>query len=156
MGGQIDEFITSPQEIVSIRKVPILDKTIKENMKYRCPLNHMTVMFKKNSVLKSGNYDSWFWNEDYYLWIRMMQNNCIFRNVNEILVHVRIGEEMFKRRGGKKYFQSEKNLQKYMLKNGIINLHTYLINISKRLIVQCLLPNNIRGLVFKYFARENA
>lgn len=156
VGGHISEFITSPEEIISIRKVPILDKSIKEYMKYRCPFNHMTVMFKKSSVLKSGNYESWFWNEDYYLWIRMMQNNCIFRNVDEILVNVRIGEEMFKRRGGKKYFQSEKNLQKYMLKNGIINLRTYLVNIFKRLIVQCLLPNSVRGVVFKLFARESA
>ena len=108
VGGHISEFITSPEEIISIRKVPILDKSIKEYMQYRCPFNHMTVMFKKSSVLKSGNYESWFWNEDYYLWIRMMQNNCIFRNVDEILVNVRIGEEMFKRRSGKKYFQSEK------------------------------------------------
>lgn len=155
VGGHIAEFISSQEEIVSIRKVPIFDNSIKENMKYRCPFNHMTVMFKKKSVLKSGNYDSWFWNEDYYLWIRMMQNNCSFRNIDKILVNVRIGKEMFKRRGGKKYFQSERKLQKYMLNNGIINFHTYLINVSKRWIVQCLLPNNVRALVFKRFAREN-
>ncbi len=57
-------------------------------------------------------------------------------------------------RGGVKYFKSEKFLQKYMLKHKIIGFGTYLLNVAKRFIVQVLLPNNIRGWVFKTFARR--
>lgn len=71
-----------------------------------------------------------------------------------VLVNVRVGEDMYNRRGGVKYFRSEIGLQKYMLKKKIIRLHTYLINCTKRFIVQIVLPNQIRGWFFKTFARE--
>lgn len=153
VGGDISEFIGCENNIVAKRKVPILDKEIKEYLKTRCPFNHMTVMYKRSAVLKSGNYIDLFYNEDYWLWIRMVENNCIMANTGTILVNARVGEDMYKRRGGKQYFNSEMFLQKYMLKNGIINLPTFVLNSSKRFVVQMLLPNAIREWVFKTFAR---
>lgn len=153
VGGDISEFIGGENNIVAKRKVPILDKEIKEYLKTRCPFNHMTVMYKRSAVLKSGNYIDLFYNEDYWLWIRMVENNCIMANTGTILVNARVGEDMYKRRGGKQYFNSEMFLQKYMLKNGIINLPTFVLNSSKRFVVQMLLPNAIREWVFKTFAR---
>ena len=153
VGGDISEFIGDENNIVAKRKVPILDKEIKEYLKTRCPFNHMTVMYKRSAVLKSGNYIDLFYNEDYWLWIRMVENNCIMANRGTILVNARVGEDMYKRRGGKQYFNSEMFLQKYMLKNGIINLPTFVLNSSKRFVVQMLLPNAIREWVFKTFAR---
>lgn len=153
VGGDISEFIGYENNIVAKRKVPILDKEIKEYLKTRCPFNHMTVMYKRSAVLKSGNYIDLFYNEDYWLWIRMVKNNCIMANTGTILVNARVGEDMYKRRGGKQYFNSEMFLQKYMLKNGIINLPTFVLNSSKRFVVQMLLPNAIREWVFKTFAR---
>lgn len=154
VGGNISEFIGEQNNIVSFRKVPRDDIRIKKYMKKRCPLNHMTVMFKKKAVIRSGNYMDLFWNEDYYLWIRMMQNGCKFANTGTLLVNVRIGEEMYARRGGIKYFYSEKFLQDYMLEHKIIGLSTYCINIIKRFIIQVFLPNKIRGWVFRRFARS--
>lgn len=118
-------------------------------------MNHVTVMFRKSEVLKAGNYQDWFWNEDYYLWIRMRLAGCKFANVPEVLVNVRTGSDMYARRGGIKYFRSEKALQKYMLDNNVIGFSTYLMNVLKRFIVQVLLPNDIRGWVFRTFARQN-
>lgn len=154
VGGDIAEFIDIPDNVVAYRKVPTSDEAIKEYMKTRCPFNHMTVMYKQSAVIRSGNYRDLFWNEDYYLWIRMMENNCVMGNTGDVLVDVRTGADMYKRRGGKKYFESEKFLQKYMLKNKMINRSTYVVNLSKRIIVQRLLPNCIRGWVFKKFARK--
>lgn len=154
IGGDIAEFIDSPDNIVAYRKVPTSDSEIKEYMKTRCPLNHMTVMFKKSVVINAGSYQDWFWNEDYYLWIRMMKQGCIFANTGDVLVNVRIDADMYLRRGGIKYFDSEVRLQKYMLKNHIIGYRTYIENVGKRIIVQILLPNRIRGWVFRKFARK--
>lgn len=95
-----------------------------------------------------------FWNEDYYLWIRMAENGCNMANTGTTLVNVRVGEEMYKRRGGSKYFKSECFLQKYMLKRRMISFDTYLINVTIRFIMQILLPNSVRGWVFRTFARE--
>ena len=78
LGGQIAEFITEPANIVGRRIVPETDKELKEYIKKRCPFNHMTVMFKKSDVIKVGNYQDWFWNEDYYLWIRLALADFLF------------------------------------------------------------------------------
>ena len=154
LGGDIAEFIEETTNVVGYRKVPKEDADIKGYAKKRCPFNHMTVMYKKDSVIKAGGYADWFWNEDYYLWIRMFEKQYLFANTGTILVNVRVGKDMYQRRGGVKYFKSEAKLQKYMLDKKIIDFTTYAVNVTKRLIVQVLLPNKIRGFVFQKFARE--
>lgn len=155
-GTFIDEFIGDITTKVGRRIVPENDLDIKKFLKKRCPLNHMTVMMKKEIVIQSGNYLDLFWNEDYYLWIRLAEKGAVFYNIVESLVNVRVGNEMYKRRGGIKYFKSEKYLQDYMLNHKIINIIEYISNMLKRIIIQILLPSQIRGLIFKKFARETA
>lgn len=155
VGGQMTEFIDNPENIVGRRVVPLTNDEIYEYMKSRCALNHVTVMFRKESVLKAGNYQDWFWNEDYYLWVRMMMNNCVFANIPDVAVNVRSGAGQYARRGGKKYFDSEIGIKKLMLEKGMISRKEYIINYVERFIVQLILPNSIRGWVFRTFARKN-
>ncbi|MBO7309827.1 MAG: glycosyltransferase [Clostridia bacterium] len=154
VGGNISEFICSADNIVAKREVPASDSDIKDYMKKRCPMNQMTVMFKKASVENVGGYIDWYCDEDYYLWLRMALADMKFFNISDTLVNVRVGEDMYRRRGGKRYFQSEARLQKFMLEKKIINRSTYASNVTKRFIVQVLLPNKLRGVVFKKFARK--
>lgn len=154
VGGDITEFIGEETNIVGKRIVPKKDSEIKEYMKKRCAFNHVSVMYKKTAVQNAGGYIDWFWNEDYYLWIRMQLNKAVFANTGTVLVNVRVGEEMYQRRGGKKYFQSEYGLQKLMFDNKMIGFSTFIVNVVKRIIVQRLLPNKIRGWVFRKFARQ--
>lgn len=154
VGGNISEFIGSENNIVSYRVVPTTDKRLKAYLKKRCPFNHMTVMFRKTSIMKAGGYLDWHYNEDYYLWIRMFLNGSIFSNLGETLVNVRINEKLYARRGGKQYFNSEKKLQQFMRNNRIISLFTYFSNITKRFIVQCIIPNSLRGFIYRKIARK--
>lgn len=154
VGGDITEFIGDESNVVGKRCVPESDAAIKEYMKKRCAFNHVSVMYKKKAVLDAGGYKDWFWNEDYYLWIRMQLNGCRFANTGTVLVNVRVGEEMYARRGGKKYFDSEYGLQKLMLRNKMIGIPVFAENVCKRAVIQLLLPNRIRGWVFRKFARD--
>lgn len=154
LGGQIEEFITSPDEVVGRRVVPLTDSELREYTKTRCPFNHVAVMFRRSEIIRAGSYQDWFWNEDYYLWIRLALRNAVFANLPDTLVSVRVGADMYKRRGGMKYFHSEYGLQKLMLREHMIGLPTFLSNTAKRLIVQVLLPNGLRGWVFRTFARS--
>ena len=156
VGGNITEFVGTPDNVIGQRIVPSGDKDIKEYLKTRCPMNLVTVMFKRNEIEKVGGFIDWYCEEDYYLWIRMALAGMVFANVDDVLVNVRVGEEMYSRRGGWKYFKSEARLQKWMLDKKVIGFGTYLTNVVKRLIVQVLLPNSIRGWVFKKFARKSA
>lgn len=155
VGGDIAEFIGNEDNVVAYRTLPTADNEIKEDMKRRCPFNQMTVMFRKEMYTKAGGYIDWYCDEDYYLWLRMMEQGANFANTGTVLVNVRVGEDMYRRRGGLKYFKSEAKLQWYMLKKKVINLPTYILNVSKRLVVQVLLPNSLRAWVFKKFARRN-
>lgn len=154
VGGNIAEFVGHPENTVGKRIVPESDEEIKKYMKKRCPMNQVTVMFRKQDILEAGGYLDWYGNEDYYLWVRLFLRGKIFYNIQEILVNVRVGAEMYQRRGGKKYFASEAKLQKLMLNQKMISAPLYVCNVLKRLIVQVLLPNKIRGWVFRKFARE--
>ena len=154
VGGQITEFIDSPNNIVGKREVPCVNEEIYKYMRSRCALNHPTVMFKKESVLKAGNYQDWFWNEDYYMWVRMMEQRCVFANLPDVLVNMRSGLDQYGRRGGKKYFNSEIGIKRLMLEKGMITRKEYIINYVERFIIQLLLPNSVRGWVFRTFARK--
>lgn len=154
VGGNITEFVGSPENIVSARIVEKADADIKQDIKKRCPINQMTVMFRKRNVEAVGGYIDWYCNEDYYLWLRLYLAGAQFANIPDYLVNVRVGKEMYQRRGGMQYFLSEARLQNYMLKNHIIGIGTYIVNVGKRLVVQVLLPNRLRSWVFQKFARK--
>lgn len=154
VGGQMTEFIGEPNNIVGTRVVPCSNAEIYDFMKGRCALNHVTVMFRKDAVLKAGNYQDWFWNEDYYLWVRMMKAKCLFANVPDVLVNVRSGADQYARRGGRKYFESEKGIKQLQLNSGMISKMEYRYFVAQRFIIQILMPNWLRGWVFRTLARK--
>lgn len=154
VGSNITEFVGEPENIVGARVVETDDAAIKADMKARCPMNQVTVMFRKSAVDKVGGYMDWFNEEDYYLWLRMYLDGARFANLPDYLVNVRVGKEMYQRRGGKKYFLSEAKLQKYMYDNKVIGFIDFIVNVGKRFIVQIVLPNKLRSWVFKKFARK--
>lgn len=155
VGSIIEEFIGNPNNVVGVRAVPEWDEYIKKYLKSRCPMNLMTVMYRKSQVEEVGGFQDWYCEEDYFLWIRLAMAGHKFYNYQKSLVNVRVGEEMYKRRGGKKYFQSEAKLQKYMLDHKLIAWYRYVYNVVIRWVVQVAMPNNVRGWVFKTFARSN-
>jgi glycosyltransferase involved in cell wall biosynthesis len=73
VGCWIDEFIDNKDNIVSQRKVPEYHDQIYSFAKKRNPMNHPSVMFKKEAVLSAGNYQHFPLFEDYYLWVRMLK-----------------------------------------------------------------------------------
>jgi glycosyltransferase involved in cell wall biosynthesis len=147
---QSNEDINNPKVI---KKVPLTHNEIKKYAKFRNPINHMSVMFKKSEVLTAGNYQHLLWNEDYYLWIRMLKNKSKIVNIPDITVNVRAGKEMYSRRGGYKYIVAEYELQRKILKMEFINIFEFFANMTIRSITR-ILPNNIRGIFYKKVLRR--
>lgn len=154
VGSNIAEFIGDKDNVVSIRSVPEKHEDICKYLKKRCPFNHMTVMFKKSEVEKAGGYLHWFYNEDSYLWARMYLAGCKFANIPENLVYARINEATFQRRGGYKYYKSERDLFKFMYKNKIIGWGEYQKAKAIRFVIQVLMPNSARKYVFLKMMRK--
>lgn len=156
LGGQIEEFIDYRENIVGKRAVPLDNKSIYKYFRLRQPINHMTFFFKKNSVLRVGNYEHWFLDEDYFLIAKMVKAKMVFANLPETLCYVRVSNEMYARRGGYKYFLSEKKLQDWLLKNKLIPVPIYLFNVITRFIVQVIISNKIRSKLFQIFFRKKS
>lgn len=154
IGGQIKEFIDTTENVVGERIVPNSDTEIKTYLKSRCPMNLVTVIYRKSAVQAVGGFMDWYCEEDYYLWIRLTEAGYKFANLPDNLVNVRVGKEMYQRRGGWRYFKSEARLQRYMLSRRIISLPRYCYNTLGRFAIQVAMPNKLRGLIFQKFFRK--
>ncbi len=151
-GGYIQEF-KDINNMLSIKKVPITNEEIYKYTKYRSPINQPTVMFKKDDILEIGGYEELYLMEDYLLWIKAVENRLRLYNVPEVLVNMRINENLYIRRSGYKYFKSNKNIFDRLLKAKFINIFTYMFNIASRFVVQVLMPNKMRALFYKKIIR---
>lgn len=154
VGSWISEFEEKPDKIISYRQLPIEHQEIYKFGQFRCPVNHMTVMYKKNAVLQAGNYQTFKNIEDYYLWGRMLKQGAVFANIPECLVNVRAGNSMLRRRANLTYFfNSEFPLHTELYKIKFINLKQYLRNISSKFLLR-VLPTKLMGFVYKKFLRN--
>ena len=131
-GTNIAEFHNDSDKTCSYRRLPSKFLEINRFAKRRNPLNHMTVLFKKSAVVEAGNYQPFFGYEDYYLWIRMLRNGSKIVNIPEELVLARVGNNMFARRHGLRFFEQELKLQKELLQMGYLNHWEYFRNIILR------------------------
>jgi glycosyltransferase involved in cell wall biosynthesis len=154
VGSNIAEFFETPAKINFIRKVPLSIDNIKKMIKRRNPINHVSVMFKKSAVLNSGGYRHLPFIEDYYLWVRMLANGSNLINMDETLVFVRTGKDMFKRRSNPIYIQSWYILQKYMYKYNLINIMDIIINMVN-IVIFTYTPVTLKKYIYKYFLRSS-
>lgn len=154
-GSHIVEFDKSITDIKGIRKVPITDIEIKQYHKYRDGFNHVTVMFKKTSVLKAGNYQSCLLMEDTLLWANMFLSGATGENIDDYLVYVRTGSDMYARRGGWNYFRKYRIGKREVYKTGYISRFEYINSLLVQLIVS-LMPNTVRGWFFNNVLRKKA
>lgn len=147
VGSWIDEFVGSTNNIVSTRRVPETNKDIFEFGKRRNPMNHPTVMFRKQAVEKAGLYQPFPMFEDYYLWVRMLQNGYKFHNIQHSLLLFRRSADLFKRRGGFSYIPKEIRFQIVLCKRKYISSWIMLKNIAIRSCVR-IFPNKLRDLFY--------
>lgn len=149
----IDEFITDINHVTSVRKLPEHPKEVLSYAKKRCPVNHPTVMFRKNEVLAVGGYQTRYFPEDYFLWIKMLMNGCKVYNIQKSLLWFRYNPDTFSRRGGLKYACDEAVTQWNIYKMGFTNTPRFIMNVAVRFLVR-IVPNSIRGIFYKNFLRE--
>ncbi|MGI2294933.1 glycosyltransferase [Paenibacillus sp. GXUN7292] len=153
VGGNIIEFYDTPLSPISERKVPLKMQDIIKMMKRRNPMNHVSVMFKKSAVINAGGYQHLPYLEDYYLWIRMVESNCLMANIDDTLVYVRTGAAMYKRRGNKEYIRGWYTLQKKMKEMGNVNSINVVYNMAT-IIGFIYMPAGIKELAYKRLLRK--
>ena len=152
-GSHIKEFDKTPDDILSIRKVPINEKDILKYQKRRDSFNHVTVMYKKTAVLRAGNYQHALLMEDSLLWVNMLRMGARSCNVDDYLVYVRCGQDMFDRRGGISYWKKYYSGRKKIYETGYISWFDFAYTLSIQFVV-AIIPNRCRRVIFKKLLRN--
>ncbi len=138
-----------------IKKIPLKDKEIKKYLKFRNPINHMTVFGKTELIRKVGGYPNIYLKEDYGLWIKLASIGAKFHNINKVLVIASGGNSLYKRRSGIRSALSEIKLQYMFLKYKLKPLHKIIIDLIIRSTF-LLLPNNLnKNIYIKKFRVKN-
>jgi len=151
--GIVEEFTTNPQVVDTKRVPPETNEEIIEFAKKRNPFNHPCVMYKKTAVEAVGSYRDFYLLEDYYLWLRMLMAGYQGYNIQEPLLHMRAGSDMYKRRAGWKYAKTQVRLFRYMRNQGFIGNGQYI----KSCVIRsgsALAPNWLRMFMFEKVLRQ--
>lgn len=150
ISSSIAEFVNSPDEVVSYRNLPEFHNEIYTYAKTRCPLNHPTVMYRKEAVLDCGGYREF--PEDYHLWVRALMKEYKFYNIQEPLLYFRSNIDTIKRRGGWRYAIAEIGHQREFYKIGFISYPQFLKNGVSRFMVR-IIPSKIRYYLYSGLLR---
>lgn len=151
--GIVEEFTSTPDVVDAKRVPPEAHEEIVEFAKKRNPFNHPCVMYKKSVVEAVGSYQDFYLLEDYYLWLRMLMAGYQGYNIQEPLLHMRTGSDMYLRRAGWKYAKTQVKLFKFMKEQGFIGEGQYI----KSCVIRsgsALAPNWLRKLMFEKVLRK--
>lgn len=151
-GGHILEFADEISNVLGERRVPLTHDQIARYQKQRSAFNHVTVMFKKEAVLRAGNYEDAPLMEDDMLWVRMLLAGARCANLDRTLVYVRTGYAMIERRGGFSYFLKYRKGRKMILQTGYIGRWDYFKTVLVQAVV-ALMPKKLRLWVFTKLLR---
>ncbi|MEY0977864.1 glycosyltransferase [Providencia rettgeri] len=148
LGTCTEEFDSNMSTSLGLRKVPNSHSDILLYVKRRNPFNHMTVAFRKDVILSVGGYQHHLYMEDYNLWIRVIAAGYQVGNIDEVLVNVRGGDSMVKRRKGFVYINSELQLAKLKVEKNIDSkLHASLIFILRS--IPRILPTFLLSKIYR-------
>lgn len=153
VGSDIREFSENINDANTYKRMPKTYRDVYHMAKFRNPVNHMTVMFRKSAIEKVGSYQHLQYIEDYYLWVRLLAGGFKIENINEPLVFARIGNGMIQRRSSKSYISSWTTLGQYMLEYRMITRSQYIKNIiAVRAFIY--MPINFKEIVYKKLLRK--
>lgn len=148
LGSSTEEFDSHLEKSLGLRNPPTSHNEILHYAKKRNPFNHMTVAFRKDVIQQVGGYQHHLYMEDYNLWIRVIAAGHKVANLSDVLVNVRGGDSMIKRRKGLVYIKSELQLVKLKIEHKIDTpINAYLAFMLRS--IPRLLPTSILSQVYK-------
>lgn len=153
VGSNIVEFESDIANEKAIRSVPETNEEIRQFARRRNPFNHPSVMFRKDAVLKVGNYQDCKGFEDYYLWIRLLNAGYKGYNIQKNLVYMRTDEGMYERRGNASYAWNALKARWKIHRTGYSGLMDFAISGFGQLFVS-LIPTSMRRKLYTRILRK--
>ena len=153
VGSHIDEFVGTPDNIISQRKVPLTSEAIYNFAKKRSAFNHPAVMYRKSAVLAEGGYSDLKRNQDVDLFGRMLFKGHKAENIDEALLWFRSSDELAARRKSWENTKSYIDTIKKFWKMGYSSFADY----AKVAVAQTgmyIMPVKMQNWVYKKFLRK--
>lgn len=136
--SNIAEFEKTITNLSGHRVMPENISQIKKLAKYRNPINHPTVMFKKKFIKDVGSYKDMPYFEDYYLWVRCFMAGFKAINIQNNLVFMRGGPAQLARRSGLGYAIKEFYFIYKIYKLEFINIYTFIFTAVPKFFVRLI------------------
>lgn len=152
IGSAVEEFNTEPGDLSRFRRLPSSHIDILKFSKYRNPINHPSVAFRKDHILKVGSYLDMPLFEDYYLWIRVLMSGYKMANLDDVLLKFRIGNDMIGRRHGISYLKKEIYFLNTIRALGHLSFLEYFFSLVTKIPLR-LLPKSALERIYKKFLR---
>lgn len=154
VSGSIEEFGDMRRDTGNKRCLPLAHDEIVAFSKKRNPFNHPAVMFKKSEVLRAGNYtEEYHLFEDYDLWIRMLANGSVGKNLPDVLLKMRVDESHYRRRGGFSYAKDMLRFHRHLKRTHWIGSFTYLTCAMPHALI-CVMPSGVRRQFYRILRKS--
>lgn len=146
VGADIREFDPEGNAPMRARRLPTEGPSLRLFARTRNPLNHPSVMYRRDVIRSLGGYDNLRGFEDYALWVRCLVENIPIVNIPEPLVYVRAGVPLLARRRGLAYARAELAMASFAYRLGFLDLKGYLFFIAARVPLRLLPAPAIAGI----------
>jgi glycosyltransferase involved in cell wall biosynthesis len=131
-GSAMWEFDEDPDHPLRLRANPLTHDAIARRMRFNNPINHPTVVYRRDLALEVGGYPAMRYMQDYDLFARLLAGGARVTNLDEPLVLFRAGDSMRKRRSARGYLALELELQRRLRSYGLVGPVTMTRNLVVR------------------------
>lgn len=156
IGSWIEEYDDQMRTPIALRRLPDSHDEILAYARWRCPFNHMTVLYRSSALKDIGVYrDYGAVGDDYELWARFLMRGFRTANIPEVLVKARTGKDFFSnRRRGWKYLKHEIREINELYRMGLLRPWHYVFHFAVKSIVRlspAVLVRLFYGVIRKTF-----
>ena len=131
-----------------VRTMPLSHDDISRTARKRNPINHPTVVFRKNDIIASGNYGDYRFFEDYELWARVILSEHRLANIDQILVETETNTRFFARRRGLSYIHHEIRFARRLYETKFLTFRQFIQFMITRIPLR-LVPTSIIELFYR-------
>lgn len=155
LGSAMQEFSDEvPAGTGPTRRRPCTHKEIFAYLPRHCPLNHPTVVMRRETALAAGGYRE-LPTEDYWLWERMILAGARCGNLPDVLVDYRVDPQLFARRGGWRMLAADLRMQRIMVADHVVGPAALVRNLIERTAYR-LMPGAVRRIAYRLLVERRS
>lgn len=131
-----------------LKIAPVSHDAVVKALQWRNIIIHPTTLIRTNALREVGGYRADYGKlEDYDLFVRLALGGMRFHVIPKVLVRVRTGSELWRRRGGFRYCLDEIRFRIECLRKGFLNVRQF-IAITAMYTIFRILSGRLRGKLY--------